>query len=91
MSTTPKTKMFYFQKYSFLFFVFSMIVLFILISLAEFGKPLISDVVLNRCMLGVFIFFIVSVLVPADEVSKAQFKAFLISFLKFIFPKKWFK
>lgn len=91
MSSTPKTKMFYFQKYSFLFFVFSMIVLFILINLAEFGKPLISEMVLNRCMQGVFVFFIVSVLVPADEVSKAQFKAFLISFLKFIFPKKWFK
>lgn len=91
MSSTPKTKMFYFQKYSFLFFVFSMIVLFILINLAEFGKPLISEMVLNRCMQGIFVFFIVSVLVPADEVSKAQFKAFLISFLKFIFPKKWFK
>lgn len=68
-----------------------MIVLFILINLAEFGKPLISDTALNRCMQGVLVFSLVSILVPADEVTKAQFKAFLISFLKFIFPKKWFK
>lgn len=91
MSNTLKTKMFYFKKYSFLFFVLSMIVLFILINLAEFGKPLISDMALNRCMQGIFVISIVSVLVPADEVSKKQFKTFLISLLKSIFPKKWFK